>query len=366
MVTYRTASAAQGVLTAFPGTLAAVPGTASVIGYAGQFGLESAIVPAGTDTDTTIKVYAQYAAKAVVIDYYGYYGSYGTYNTFLGQLAGNFTMTGTANTASGYGSTYFNTTGSENTASGYESLYYNTTGYINTASGAYSLYHNITGSGNTASGYGSLYSNTTGSVNTAIGLGAGQTNTTGSYNTFLGAYSNAAANNLTDATAIGNNAIVDASYHVRVGDTSVTQIGGQVAWSNLSDARAKSNIRDLELGLDFVLALRPVSFTLKTGDGRTDMGFLAQDVEAVLGDGYSVLGIGADKDRTLSLRYTDLIAPLVKAVQEQQAGIEGKDARIMALENQQTAQQSQIERERSRNDALEARLAALEARLAGR
>ncbi len=118
MVTYRTASAAQGVLTAFPGTLTSLPGTTTVIGYAGQFGMQSAIVPAGTDTHATIKVYAQYAAKAVVIDYYGYYGSYGTYNTFLGQAAGNFTMTGTDNTASGYGSLYSNTTGSYNTASG--------------------------------------------------------------------------------------------------------------------------------------------------------------------------------------------------------------------------------------------------------
>jgi hypothetical protein len=317
MVTYRTASAAQGVLTAFPGTLASLPGTTTVIGYAGQFGLESAIVPAGTDTDTTIKVYAQYAAKAVVIDYYGYYGSYGPANTFLGQQAGNFSMTGMDNTASGYGSLNSNTTGSYNTASGWESLVYNITGYENTASG-----------------YGSMYSNTTGYYNTAIGTVAGYSNTTGAANTFLGYYSDAAANNLNDATAIGADAIVDASNHVRIGDTYVTQIAGNVAWSNLSDARAKSNIRDLDLGLDFVLALRPVSFTMKTGDGRTDMGFLAQDVEAVLGDGYNVLGIGGDQDRTLSLRYTDLIAPMVKAIQEQQLTIQGQQARIDTQQSQ--------------------------------
>ena len=318
MVTYRTASAAQGVLTAFPGTLASLPGTTTVIGYAGQFGLESAIVPAGTDADTTIKVYAQYAAKAVVIDYYGYYGSYGPGNTFLGQLAGNFTMTGAANTASGYAS-----------------LFSNTAGYYNTASGA-----------------GSLYFNTTGYSNTAIGFAAGQTNTTGSDNTFLGSFSDAAADNLTHATAIGYGAIVDASYHVRIGNTSVTQIGGQVAWSNLSDARAKSNIRDLDLGLDFVLALRPVAFTLKTGDGRTDMGFLAQDVEAVLGDGYSVLGIGGDADRTLSLRYTDLIAPMVKAIQEQQAQITDEATTVQTQRVEIAAQQARIDAQQAQIDEL--------------
>jgi hypothetical protein len=110
---------------------------------------------------------------------------------------------------------------------------------------------------------------------------------------------------------------VDASNHVRIGNVIVTQIGGQVAWSNLSDARHKFDVRNPGLGRDFVLALRPASFTVADGDSRTDMGFLAQEIEALLGDGYNPLGIGADAERTLSLRYTDLIAPLVKAVQEQ-------------------------------------------------
>jgi hypothetical protein len=74
------------------------------------------------------------------------------------------------------------------------------------------------------------------------------------------------------------------------------------------------------------------------GDGRTDMGFLAQDVEALLGDGYNVLGVGGDPERTLSLRYTDLIAPLVKAVQEQQALIAAQAQTIRA---QAQAAQSQ-------------------------
>jgi uncharacterized coiled-coil protein SlyX len=109
-----------------------------------------------------------------------------------------------------------------------------------------------------------------------------------------------------------------------------------------------------------------VAFTLKNGNGHTDMGFLAQDVEVLLGDDYNVLGIGADKDRILSLRYTDLIAPLVKAVQEQQATIQAqqtqigsRDARIAKLENQHAAQQTAMA-------ALAARLAAIEARMAAK
>jgi hypothetical protein len=190
---------------------------------------------------------------------------------------------------------------------------------------------------NTAVGFQSLYANTSNS-NTAIGNQSGFTNTTGSANTFVGDFADAASGGLTQATAIGFDAIVDASYHVRIGNANVTQIGGQVGWTNLSDARAKTDIRDLDLGLDFVMALRPVSFTLRQGNGRTDMGFVAQDVEALLGDGFNVLGIGGDKDRTLSLRYTDLMAPMVKAIQEQQATIEAQKAQLEALKVQHKSQ----------------------------
>ena len=46
---------------------------------------------------------------------------------------------------------------------------------------------------------------------------------------------------------------------------------------------------------------------------------------------YGVLGVGGDPDRTLSLRYADLIAPLVRAVQQQQAEIEKLRAEVAAL-----------------------------------
>jgi len=224
--------------------------------------------------------------------------------------------------------------GYANTGLGYHALTAVTIGFDNTATGSGSLESNTSGYYNTASGYGSLAHNTTGSGNTAIGNAAGQMNISGGSNTFLGTYSDAAANDLTNATAVGNGAIVDASNHVRIGNTAVTQIGGKVAWSNLSDVRHKEAIRDLELGLDFVLGLRPVSFQMKGGNGRTDMGFLAQDIEALVGDGYNLLGIGQDAERTLTLRYTDLIAPLVMAVQEQQELIVAQQTRLDRLERE--------------------------------
>jgi hypothetical protein len=278
------------------------------------------------------------------------YNTTGAENTASGYASLDANTTGTYNTATGSWSLYANTTGHDNTASGTRSLAQNTTGYNNTAGGSYSLSSNTTGYANTASGDNSLKSNTTGAANTALGYGAGDTITTGEANTFLGNGADATANNLRNATAIGYLASVDASNKVRIGNASVTVIGGQVGWSNLSDARAKRGIRDLDLGLDLILALRPVQFRMIEGNGRVDFGFLGQDVEALLGDGYNVVGVGGDRERTLSLRYTDFIAPLVKAIQEQQATIqaqqlriESRDARIAELEARSGTQQSQIE-----------------------
>ena len=70
------------------------------------------------------------------------------------------------------------------------------------------------------------------------------------------------------------------------------------------------------------MKLRPLEYELKQGDGKTNFGFLAQDIETLVGTHNSILTIGADKDRTLGLRYTDFIAPIVKGMQEQQKKIE--------------------------------------------
>jgi len=221
--------------------------------------------------------------------------TYGQNNFFAGINAGNLTMTGGNNTAIGKEALYFNTTGWQNTAIGHSALISNTTGFFNTAIGDAALQYN-----------------------------------NGSYNTGIGSYADV-YDNVTNATAIGNGAVADASNRVRIGNYSVTQIGGQVAWSNLSDMRGKKDIRDIGYGLEFIRSLRPVEFRLKNGNDRLDFGFIAQDIETLLGTEYNILGIGSDAERRLSLRYTDFIAPMVKAMQEQQKQIESQQTQIDEL-----------------------------------
>gem|GEM_PF-1322254 len=262
-----------------------------------------------------------------------YSNSTGYENTAVGSgaLALN---TGNLNTAIGANALHDNTTGSGNTAIGVNALSINMTGFSNTAIGQGSLLNNTYGINNTTVGQGALSNNTTGSTNVAIGRNSMTNNTTGAANVAIGAYAGPAygLTNLINTTAIGLGAEVYASNHIRIGDTRVTQIGGQVAWSNLSDMRTKKDIADMPLGLDFIKSLRPVEFRMKNGNDRLDFGFIAQEVESLIGDDYNMLGIGGDADRTLSLRYTDFISPMVKAMQEQQDMIEKQQDRINALE----------------------------------
>ena len=231
------------------------------------------------------------------------------------------------NTAVGYQTLYSNqptstTNGNYNAALGSYALTANTTGYNNVAIGADSLKNNTSGISNSAVGYSALFWNTTGNRNTAVGRDAGLAVSTGSDITLLGYGTNVSSGTLANATAVGSGATVNASNKVRIGNSSVTVIEGQVGWSYPSDIRLKEDVREISKGLDLIAALRPVEYRLKNGNGRTDFGFIAQQIESLLGTDYNVLGVGEDADRTLSLRYTDLIAPMVKAMQEQQDEIE--------------------------------------------
>ena len=71
-------------------------------------------------------------------------------------------------------------------------------------------------------------------------------NTTGSNNTAIGFGADVSVGNLTNATAIGANAIVNDSNKVRIGNASVTVIEGQVAFTSSSDKTKKENFKPVD------------------------------------------------------------------------------------------------------------------------
>jgi len=298
-------------------------------------------------------------------------------NVFIGYQAGIANTTGHRNTANGYMALKSNTTGSNNSAYGYWSLYQDTTGSSNTANGVFSLWSNTTGDANTAFGGNSLYSNTTGhhntavgtsslannftgNYNTAIGFMAGMNLTSGSNNTFLGNNVFSDNNNRQNCIALGGNSNLDfgSDNSVRIGNASMTSIGGQVGWTTISDKRIKTTLKTNVEGLNFIMRLEPLTYTYEvekeyemmrgrqdttSWDSKYDIekiqfsGFFAQDVEqAALEAGYSFSGVDKPKDADglWGLRYAEFVVPLVKAVQEQQQMIDNLRSENEVLKNE--------------------------------
>jgi hypothetical protein len=276
-------------------------------------------------------------------------------NTAVGYAALSTNTNGTNNVALGGNALKSNINGHYNTAVGFDALQANVSSLYNASFGGRSLFNNL-GERNTASGYYSMYNNATGNYNTAIGYRTMYSNTSGSNNTALGYNCGPSGANFSNTTAVGNEATPTASNMVRIGNASVTSIGGYAAWTNVSDQRFKSNIREDVSGLDFILKLRPVTYNLDVQQlssflgvesQSTDQkamseksairqsGFIAQEVEEVAQQlGYDFSGIDAPKNGNdhYGLRYAEFVVPLVKAVQELAAENEALKKRIEVLE----------------------------------
>lgn len=305
-------------------------------------------------------------------------------NTAVGNSTLTANTTGFSNTAMGVGALLFNTDASFNTAVGSDSLFSNTTGTSNCALGVNALQKNINGSNNSAFGANALFNNTSANFNSAVGSSALLNNTTGTHNTSIGYASllnNASGSNNTaigrealnavssfnNVSGLGYNAQVSASNQVQLGDASTnTFVYGTV--QNRSDLRDKTEVRDTILGLDFISKLRAVDYKWDmrddykaempiqgelsdeeykilldewlesckldniTHDGthkrsRFHHGLIAQELQEVITEtgidfgGFQDHSINGGYD-VLSIGYDELIAPMIKAIQELKAEIE--------------------------------------------
>jgi len=108
---------------------------------------------------------------------------------------------------------------------------------------------------------------------------------------------------------------------------------------NTSDQNKKQNISNTPLGLDFIDALTPRKFQfIVNQSGRYHHGLISQEVKTVMdAQGISstdFAGYIHDSDENFyGLRYSEFIAPMIKAIQELKAENEALKARVTALEN---------------------------------
>jgi len=176
-------------------------------------------------------------------------------------------------------------------------------------------------------GRGSLGSNSTGQKNTGFGWKAGDSITTGSNLTCIGYDAEPTA--------------VDATNEFTLGDANVATLRCNTqSISALSDIRDKTNINKLDVGINFIKELNPVTFDWNRRDGtmqgKKGAGFIAQELDDLqnkykAGDTLDiVLKTNPEK---LEAAQGKLIPVLVKAVQELTQKVEDQEKEIKELKD---------------------------------
>ena len=104
-----------------------------------------------------------------------------------------------------------------------------------------------------------------------------------------------------------------------------------------SDKRYKKSIKNSDLGLEFINKLRPVKYKYKDGK-RDHYGVIAQELKEVMDElkvdfgGYQDHSLNKNsKDDKLTVGYIELIAPLIKSVQELSKTVEDQQKEIDEL-----------------------------------
>ena len=163
--------------------------------------------------------------------------------------------------------------------------------------------------------------------NVAIGRSAGwYSNFSGNNTCNIGPYSYPSSGSASNEFTLGNTS----TSSLRCNDTSI---------STLSDERDKTDIQDLNYGLDFINDVRPVKFTWNRRDGsmgaKRDIGFIAQELYDVEIDHSSTsdtrLANWLNPEK-MEARPQAMFPILVKAVQELSQKCDALEARIAELE----------------------------------
>lgn len=178
--------------------------------------------------------------------------------------------------------------------------------------------------------------------------------TSGGNNTFLGHDSG--------RTGSPGGNITTGSSQVCIGNAAVSGFHCQVSLSVASDQRDKTDFNDLDIGLDFVNALKPYTYKwdkrskygditkddydldAQTPDGThkedwLDIGFKAQEVEELeksagykFEDKTNLTTSVTEDGKQYSMRYEKFVPILVKALQELSTKNDALETRIKTLE----------------------------------
>jgi hypothetical protein len=269
-------------------------------------------------------------------------------NIFVGQNAGNFTMTGINNTAVGQGTLFSNNDGTDNTALGTHSLFVNTSGFNNTAVGVIALHINSTGSSNTAIGTEALDAITSGNENIALGHAAGTRLQTGDNNIYIGS-AVAPGPTLNESNTIRIGGLHTRTFIAGISGVStglpgtavVVDANGQLGTIS-SSRRFKDDIQDMGEASSELMKLRPVTFRYKQaqedGSHPLQYGLVAEEV-AEVNPGL----VQFDKDgQPQTVLYHVLPSLLLNEAQKQHQQIEAQQKLIESQQEQLKAQEERL------------------------
>ena len=312
------------------------------------------------------------------------------YNTAIGHLAGCGNTSGQQNTSVGHYAGRAITTPYQNSAFGWKALCAHTTGCRQIAIGAAAMAASTTGNSSIAIGTNADTYNATNSI--AIGSGAKASSNRSvaiGYLSYVGgensvtiggkscvALANSVAIGYRARTygccsiAIGHNARTFYDNQISIGSNyyncfaaNTITMGNQyhtacnciyVDWTYCSDRNEKTNIQSLpyNFGLPFIKKLRPVKFNwdirekyvkecgfeFGQKDGtlaqeKENYGLIAQELEQVLQE-LNLRFDGLTKnDKRYHLASTNLLAPLVKSIQQLSTKLDAIKERLTTLEN---------------------------------
>lgn len=299
----------------------------------------------------------------------------GKNNVAIGYNSQAHTMRGDGNTSIGDRSLRDNIAGERNTATGLYALTNNITGNDNVSLGGNTAQQTLHSSNNTAIGYGAMHffkddknkntesTKSIGSRNTAIGTQAMQDGKNASYSTFVGSYAGRYAEgdhnvgvgaesssaittgarntgvggytnrevkkgnenlsigytagpsgDFSNTVSLGARAHAKGSNQIQLGTDKHTVYAYKPVETN-SDKKYKNTIEDTKLGLDFIEKLRPVDY-FYNDDDKQRHGLIAQEVAELAEFGGTTINKDENGEDSYSIAYTELIAPLIKSVQD--------------------------------------------------
>ena len=98
-----------------------------------------------------------------------------------------------------------------------------------------------------------------------------------------------------------------------------------------SDIRCKEDIKACSLSLEFIKQLNPIEYRMKDSSTQVRFGVSAQNVDGLLSHEREYAMVQRDKEGYLSVKYTELIAPLINAVKQLSEEVEMLKSKLNAL-----------------------------------